>query len=75
VTSEKECDIRNYRVSFDKINKTLDFQCRMTVGEGVREIKEAIETGQIGDYRDQRYNNKDALLHLLSTQEIGHSSM
>jgi len=56
VTQPKE-DNRNYRVRFDKVCKSLNFQPRYTVRDGVQEIIDAFATGEIADYRDPRYNN------------------
>lgn len=50
-------DRRNCQVRFDKIHRELGFQPRRTLMDGVLEIKHAIETGQVTDYRDRRYSN------------------
>ena len=50
-------DRRNYRVSFDKIRSRLGFQCRLTVDDGIAELKSAFETGLIADYRSAAYSN------------------
>lgn len=50
-------DNRNYRVRFDKIHNALGFEPRYTVRDGIAEIKAALTSGQIADYRDARYNN------------------
>ncbi|MGI5837202.1 MAG: NAD-dependent epimerase/dehydratase family protein, partial [Chloroflexota bacterium] len=54
-------DLRNYRVSFAKIRRTLGFIPRHTVASGVLEIKAAIESGQISEYQDMRYSNHKTL--------------
>jgi hypothetical protein len=51
-------DIRNYRVSFDKIRGRIGFQCGMSLADGIHELKTALETGSISDYRDILYNNQ-----------------
>jgi len=51
-------DIRNYRVSFDKIRARLGFECTMSLADGINELKTAFETGSIGDYRDILYHNQ-----------------
>lgn len=56
VVKDKE-DERSYRVSFDKIRNTLGFTATKTVEDGVHEIKNAFDAGEIGDYRDAKYNN------------------
>jgi nucleoside-diphosphate-sugar epimerase len=60
VTQPKE-DSRNYRVRFDKIRNMLNFQPRYTVRDGVREIVDALATGQITDYRNPHYSNFSSL--------------
>jgi nucleoside-diphosphate-sugar epimerase len=54
---EKKEDPRDYRVNFAKIKKTLDFRISKNVSDGIREIKEIIQMGVIGDPEDQRYYN------------------
>jgi nucleoside-diphosphate-sugar epimerase len=55
-------DRRNYRVSFDKIHSCLGFVCKTGLEEGIKEIKEAIETRQIQNYRDKVFSNYEYLL-------------
>jgi len=55
-------DKRNYRVSFDKIHSCLGFVCKTRLEDGIEEIKRAIETSQIGDYRDKVFSNYEYLL-------------
>lgn len=50
-------DRRNYRVSFDKARKTIGFTCIYDLDYGIRELKDALQRGIIGDYADARYNN------------------
>ncbi|MGQ9610072.1 MAG: NAD-dependent epimerase/dehydratase family protein [bacterium] len=50
-------DKRNYRVSFDKIRKVLNFRCEKTIQDGVIEIRDAIRNGIINDYRDALFSN------------------
>jgi len=50
-------DQRNYRVSFEKIQRMLDFQASKTVEDAILEIVEAVRSGQIVNYRVPRYSN------------------
>ena len=50
-------DRRNYRVNFSKIERQIGFRCRRTLEEGVCEIKTALDSGQITDYKDIRFSN------------------
>lgn len=49
-------DPRDYRVSFQKIRK-LGFEVSTRVPDGIREIRQAIETGAIRDPYDPKYSN------------------
>ena len=57
VLQHDESDRRNYRVAFGKIQKHLGFTPRYTLADGILEIKAAIESGRIPDYRDTRHSN------------------
>jgi nucleoside-diphosphate-sugar epimerase len=61
VLQGQDVDRRNYRVSFAKIRRELDFLPRHTIEDGVREIEAALRNGQIGDFRDRRYSNYKTL--------------
>lgn len=50
-------DLRNYRVSFKKINKELGFKSKLTVVDGVQEIIKAINNKLITNYKDRKYHN------------------
>jgi nucleoside-diphosphate-sugar epimerase len=50
-------DKRNYRVSFDKIVRVLQFQPAWTVERGIDQVLEAIATGEVVDYRDAQHSN------------------
>ncbi len=53
----ENADRRNYRVNFSKIEKRVGFRCRYTLEDGVREIKAAFDSNEIGNYRDIRFSN------------------
>ena len=50
-------DERNYRVSFEKIRRTLEFSATNTVEDAIREIVEAVRSGRIANYRMPQYSN------------------
>ena len=52
-----DSDRRNYRVSFDKIQTQLGFQCSWTLEDGMRQLRQAFEDKEIVDYTDSRYYN------------------
>lgn len=54
-------DRRNYRVSFDKLQNLLGFECLWSIEDGILELKRAFERGLIADYRDPFYSNQKYL--------------
>jgi nucleoside-diphosphate-sugar epimerase len=50
-------DMRDITVSYEKIQRDLGFQTRLTPDDGIREVLHAIRTGLIGNPQDQRYRN------------------
>jgi nucleoside-diphosphate-sugar epimerase len=50
-------DPRDYRVSFDKIKKTLSFAVTMRVPEGIAEVVDALDAGRFPDPFGARYRN------------------
>lgn len=53
----ENADRRNYRVSFQKIKDCLGFAASYTIEDGIIEIKNAFERGEILDYRHPFYSN------------------
>ena len=53
----KDEDPRDYRVSFEKIARQLDFQLTRNVDDGIKEILEIIRNGIITDFKQPRYRN------------------
>jgi len=55
----KKIDQRNYRVSFKKVKKTLGFECKKSIEDGIKEIKNAINSKKIKSWTNPiYYNNK-----------------
>ena len=52
-------DPRDYRVSFDKIRRTLGFEPKMAVSDGIDEIINALRDGRISNSLDRRFRNDD----------------
>lgn len=50
-------DMRDVRVSFDKIRKTLEFRATRSAEDGIVEVLTALESGLIKDPADMRYRN------------------
>ena len=57
IEHHENSDRRNYRVDFTKIKKRVGFRCQYALEYGVREIKAAFDSHEIGDYRDIRFSN------------------
>jgi nucleoside-diphosphate-sugar epimerase len=52
-------DPRDYKVSFEKIRRTLGYDTTMTVPDGVAEVIAALAAGRFEDPYDRRYRNVD----------------
>jgi nucleoside-diphosphate-sugar epimerase len=50
-------DMRDIEVSFGKIKRELAFQPRISVEEGIIEVRDALHLGVIKDAADNRYRN------------------
>ncbi len=66
LTNDLITDKRNYYVRFAKIRKALGFEPVHTLAGSVAEMKEALDTGVVRDYRDRRYNNHQFLSQIIS---------
>lgn len=52
-----DTDVRNYKVSFQKIRKNIEFLPNWSVEKGIRQVYDAFKDGKIADYKDARYSN------------------
>jgi nucleoside-diphosphate-sugar epimerase len=50
-------DMRDFHVSFKKIQEQLGFETRFTIEDGVREVLNALRSGIIDNPKDPRYRN------------------
>jgi nucleoside-diphosphate-sugar epimerase len=57
----ENADRRNYRVSFEKIERVLGFRCERTLESGIEEIYAAIRSGLIADFTTDQFNNQTAM--------------
>jgi nucleoside-diphosphate-sugar epimerase len=64
-TELKFQDARNYQVSGARAEETFGFKAKLTVCDGIREIKELTEQGRIGDVYNTRYSNAEFLRPLI----------
>jgi nucleoside-diphosphate-sugar epimerase len=69
-----DIDLRNYRVNFDKISRELNFRPQWTVEDGVAQVVEAIDSGEVTDYLHAKYSNvkflnEEGLIHLVRPKD------
>ena len=50
-------DMRDFHISYKKIQENLGFEAKKTVEDGVREVLHALRSGIIDNPQDQRYRN------------------
>jgi nucleoside-diphosphate-sugar epimerase len=55
-------DMRSIHVSFEKIRKTLGFETRIGILEGIHELLETLRCGLISDPLNPKYRNHPAIL-------------
>ena len=55
---ENNSDQRNYRVSFEKIQRALGFQCHRTLESGIAEICDTIRSGQLAASTPRDFDNR-----------------
>ena len=64
-------DLRNYRVSSDKIISQLGWKPTYSIDDGIIEIKDLIETGRLKDVSNPRYANQAFLTkHVPELQRV-----
>ena len=56
---ENHADRRDYKVSFEKIERVLGFKTRLTLEDGVTEIIDVIKNGIILDLQNRNYTNEN----------------
>lgn len=69
VVHEVNSDIRNYRVSFDKIHSVLGFECETSLMDGITEMYDALKEGRISDYSSTKYHNHKLLAQPIAQPE------
>jgi nucleoside-diphosphate-sugar epimerase len=62
-------DARNYRVSSDKAAAEFGFAPRLSLEDGIREIKALVQQGRIRDLSSPRFSNTDFLRPRLVTEK------
>jgi nucleoside-diphosphate-sugar epimerase len=64
-------DLRDYNVSFDKVQKELDFVARRTIDDGIREVHAAIKDGLV-DPDERRWYTLRQYLFLREAEKVMH---
>lgn len=57
IASGSDGDRRNYRVDFSKIKNKLGYRTQWSVEQGVKQVIDAFESGQVTDYTATMYSN------------------
>ena len=69
-TQDEVPDPRDYRVSFEKIRRALDFTPAYTVADGIREVAAAVRAdAALRDHGQPRFHNVHALKNFLEQAE------
>ncbi|MEO7093761.1 MAG: hypothetical protein ABI175_10960, partial [Polyangiales bacterium] len=64
-------DLRDYNVSFEKIQRELDFVARRTIDDGIREVHAAIKDGLV-DPDERRWYTLKQYLFLREAEKVMH---
>ncbi|TNE48886.1 MAG: NAD-dependent epimerase/dehydratase family protein [Deltaproteobacteria bacterium] len=67
ITVPLEDDLRDYRVTFEKLERELGFHPSWTLEQGIRQVAATLQDGTVSNYRDARFSN---IKHL---QDEGHT--
>ena len=74
ITEEGGDDARNYNVSFDRAHDILGFKTKWTLEDGIKQVIQKFESGEIEDYSQSQYSNVKHLheqgLTTLSSEEL-----
>ena len=70
IVDNSTTDLRDYRVSFAKIRRILNFEPQWTVEQGIRQVMDAVANGDVVDYREARYSNVRFLTDSISIESI-----
>jgi len=68
IISDDEEDLRNYKVSANKINQ-MGFQSKKNIEFAIDEIKMKIKNGEIKNYKENKYSNYKTLFSSKEMQE------
>jgi nucleoside-diphosphate-sugar epimerase len=70
-------DLRNYQVASDKARAAFEFEPKLTVEDGIRQIARVVKEGRVRDTTVPRYSNLDFLrpLHVPERSPLGREIM
>lgn len=61
-------DLRDYNVNFDKVQRVLDYSTKRTIDDGIKEVLEALKSGQL-DPDDRRWYTLKQYLFLREAEK------
>lgn len=67
IIEEKDVDKRNYKVNFEKLKSKVGVTMKMSVLDGIKEIKNELEKNQNLNHNDPKHNN---IKYLQSTNSV-----
>ena len=70
---ENNKDNRSYNVSFKKFSRICNFQSQFGIDEGIKEIEEALKSGQLTNMDDSIYYNLEVMKNIIKEPLITYS--
>lgn len=70
IVAGTDADRRNYRVDFTKIERKLGYRTTWTLEQGIRQVMDAIDRGEVEDYQHPKYSN---VKHLTGYALVAHA--
>ncbi len=55
--------MRDIKVNYSKIEKIMNFKCKMTIDDGITEIKRLLESGIIENPDSEKYRNSNFIIN------------
>jgi len=68
-------DLRNYRVTFAKIQTALGFECERSLELGIREIADMVRASPVADFSTEMFNNRAMVKLYARTDHSADSSI
>lgn len=68
-------DRRNYKVSFEKVRSQIGFDCRIDLKQGILEVCEVLNKGEIHDFKSDQFSNVATVRGLSDSELFENSSL